>query len=311
MVLSDNSLRSRIKVCVITVAYNTSQECELFLSSLWGSADTASLDLSLIIVNNSQDENEANQLDVIASAYDSTKVIHSPDNVGYFRGINIGIKSICQQDLNAIDLMIVCNNDIIFPSQFFRQLAQSTDKLAPYSVICPQIVSSDGRYENPHVIAPASLMRELLYTLYYSNIYLARTLILIQSLFGEKARRLSVDDNQKFCRPFSIYQGYGALYLLTRRYIKEHVCLPDQVFLMFEEFFLSEQIARHGDLPYFFPDLKVFHLGKASTGKMPKSFIYCHAKRSFLLYRKLIKVFGSSHSIAYKLALEYRSNYSS
>ena len=224
--MTSSGITSRI--LVITVAYNTSLECELFLSSLTGAASIVDVDLSIVVVNNSQDPDEISRLKYAVDSFPHVNIIHSRTNLGYFQGINLGIRSIDQNVLLDTDFIIACNNDIVFPSQFLSRLLQQKRLLESHAVISPQIISSDGRYENPHLIFPPSFFRELLYSLYYSNRLIAASLIRFQSLFGQLFRRLNTTENSKYSKPFKICQGYGALYNLTNRYIKNYTFHPEE-----------------------------------------------------------------------------------
>lgn len=293
-------------ISLITVSYNNSSITELFVASAYGSALASGSIIHVIIVNNSQNPYEIYSLNRLSELYPNLTVIHSSCNLGYFGGINRGIEYLSMnKTASDYDLVIVSNNDIVFSPDFFISARSNMAKIQDSAVICPQIVSSDGRYENPHVLAPVSWIRELVYSLYYSNYIFARLLVFLQSaLGGEKIRRIPLHHNKSNAHPMQIYQGYGALYILTQRFFNSFDRLNYPGFLMFEEFFLSEQLATIQEMPLFFPELKVFHLGKSSTGSVPRKVIYSYSQGSFKLYRKYIPLFGRPNSLAYSLAIK-------
>jgi len=225
--------------------------------------------------------------------------MHSGSNLGYFGGINYALRRL-STSLPSYDFTIVSNNDIILTPTFFVELESSSSLTNNASVLCPQIVSSDGRHENPHVLKPPSILREILYSIYYSSYFTCAVLSRIQAVMGEKSRRIRITSNMRYSSPMPIYQGYGAMYILARRFFDVNPVLDFPGFLMFEEFFMSEQVARSGELPLFVPSIKVFHLGKATTGKSPARQMFKFAQSSFRHYRNLVPLFGDKSSLAFQ-----------
>lgn len=272
------------------------------MASAIGSASAANVDLSIVIVNNSTNAHDIDEMNRIAGLSPLVVVMHTGTNLGYFGGLNYALNHLSNLTATC-DFTIVANNDLIFTPTFFSELERSRAFVHQACVLCPQIVSSDGRYENPHVLTPPSKLREILYSIYYSNYYVCAALSRIQSFLGERSRRISKTINMQYKVPFHIYQGYGAMYILARRFFDVNRTLDFPGFLMFEEFFLSEQAARSGALPLFVPSIKVFHLGKATTGRTPARQIFRYAQSSFKKYRGLVPLFRRSSSIALRASI--------
>ena len=288
-----------LKVALICVSYGNPFVTEMFVTSAIGGALPSHATVAIYIVNNSNDLNDIQAIDRIASFSPHVKALHTGSNLGYFGGINYALRRLTGL-LSSYDFTIVANNDIIFTPTFFLELESSRALANSASVLCPQIVSSDGRYENPHVLRPPSILREILYSIYYSSYPACFILSRIQAMLGEKSKRISITSNTRYSTPMSIYQGYGAMYILARRFFDVNPLLDCPGFLMFEEFFISEQVARSGELPLFVPSLKVFHLGKATTGKSPARQLFKFAQSSFRHYRNLVPLFGDKTSRAFQ-----------
>lgn len=288
-----------LKVALICVSYGNPFVTEMFVTSAIGGALSSHASVALYIVNNSNRSDDIQEIDRIASFSPHVTAMHSGSNLGYFGGINYALRRL-SSTLSSYDFTVVCNNDIILTPSFFVELELSCSLGNSASVLCPQVVSSDGRYENPHVLRPPSIFREILYSVYYSSYCACAILSRIQALMGEKSRRISVTSNMRYLAPMPIYQGYGAIYILARRFFDINTILDFPGFLMFEEFFLSEQVARFGELPLFVPSIKVFHLGKATTGKSPARQMFKFAQSSFRHYRNLVPLFGHKSSLAFK-----------
>lgn len=292
-----------LKVAIICVSYRSTHATEMFVSSCIGSALLASTDISIYIVNNSNDLSDICRLSQLANLSSNVTVLQTEDNLGYFGGINYVFSRLGLSLRSDFDYVIISNDDLVLTPSFFGELSKMEDYKKSYSVLCPQIISSDGRHENPHVIKPPSFLRELLYSIYYSSFLAASILTRIQRFLGENTRRVKLNQNRIYRDPFPIYSGYGALYILSKRFFCSNTLLSYPSFLMFEEFFLSEQIAQHGELCLFVPQISAFHLGKASTGATPRRQIFQYAQSSFMHYRRLVPLLGPKASLAYKLAL--------
>ena len=294
-----------LKLALITVSYGNNFVTDMFVTSAIGAASLSYVELTLYIVNNSDSPEHIKEIDDIARNISNVTVMHTRKNLGYFGGINYALR--CLSDtISSYDFTIVCNNDVLLTPAFFVELDRSQPLVKRASILCPQIISSDGRYENPHVLSPQSHLREMLYSLYYSSFFAASTLKRIQGLIGERSRRIGLSSNKKFLKPIPIYQGYGAMFILARRFFDCNFELEYPGFLMFEEFFVSEQLAKIGELPLFVPSIKVFHLGKVSTGTSLSRKIFEFAKSSFRHYRVLVPLFGKKPSLAYQAAFKLK-----
>lgn len=241
----------------------------------------------IVIVDNASNTSDLEYLHKNLALSNNIKIISSDLNLGYFKGLNVGIKYI-REFHNYIELLIVGNNDLIFPKNFFDSLKGKQDLFNKYPVISPDIVTIDGFHQNPHVISQISKIRELIYDLYHSSYFLAQLILLI-ARFTKKITRRGDEDGYNVSK--EIYQGYGACYILTPLFFIFFEQLDSPTFLMYEEFFLAKQLNENGYKVYYDSSISVFHLMHASTDKLPGKLKWQFSKESHKEYRRYIKIF--------------------
>ena len=126
----------------------------------------------VVVVDNNSDSKNVDVLKTLASEFRHVELILNQENVGYFRGLNMGIRHLRarQPDIN---IMVVGNNDLEFPPDFGESIRRNMPTLEKYAVVSPDIETLEGVHQNPHVIHKISKYREFIYDLYYANYYLA------------------------------------------------------------------------------------------------------------------------------------------
>jgi len=126
----------------------------------------------VVVVDNQSDTANREALKEIANEYTNVHLVLNDVNVGYFRGLNIGIKYLKSLHKD-IENVIIGNNDLLFPNDFFSAFHKILPLLQNHAVISPDVITLDGVHQNPHVIKTISKFRELVYDIYYLNYYLA------------------------------------------------------------------------------------------------------------------------------------------
>lgn len=107
------------KVAIITLCYNKLKEAtEPYLNSLYEFTDINLFDLYL--VDNGSKDGTVDFIKEFQKKYDNIRLIENPENLGYSKGNNIGIKEALKGDYQYIGLL---NNDILFtPDWLFNTL---------------------------------------------------------------------------------------------------------------------------------------------------------------------------------------------
>lgn len=245
-------------------------------------------EISIVVVDNGSDEANQTVLRELAAAQPAIHVIFSAENVGYFRGLNLGIRHL-RATAPAIAWMVVGNNDLEFPSDFGDRLQGSAARWQGAAVVSPDIVTLDGSHQNPHVISHISKFRELMYDVYFSNYYVG---LLTQKLAMSFRRLSDRSDEEQWEVAQPIYQGHGSCYLLGPAFFKHFTELWAPTFLMSEEYFLAKQLMDVGQKVYYDPAVRVIHHWHGSLEKLPSRRRWELSRAAHGEYRKHVKLFG-------------------
>lgn len=242
----------------------------------------------IVVVDNNSDGENVEALKNLAKEFEHVELILNQDNVGYFRGLNLGIRHL-RASQPDIEIMVVGNNDLVFPNDFADAIARNLNTLERHAVVSPDIVTLDGVHQNPHVVSKIGRFRELVYDLYYANYYLAIGIRKVAQL-----TRGFTDRPDETCHDVAqeIYQGYGACYLLGPEFFRHFQELWAPTFMMHEEYFLSKQLSDQGMRVYYEPEIKVLHRWRGATGKISSRKTWETARAAQKIYRQHVKIFS-------------------
>lgn len=277
-----------MKIGFVFTNYNNTKFTESALESISKSDGHVS---PVVIVDNASEKKYVTELTKVCDSFQNANLILNVENVGYFRGLNIGIAH-GRKKFPEVDFWVIGNNDLYFPSNFKQQIEKCKSTISKYPVIAPNIRTLDGMPQNPHVISRISKVREFVYDLYYSNYYLA---MLIKKLADMTHSVTDRDDESFNNNAMEIYQGYGACYILTPLFFKHFHELWSPTFLMYEEYFLSKQLKDKGFKTYYEPTIKIEHHWHATTFELPKRRYWELAREAHKEYRKYIKVWSKEY----------------
>jgi len=218
----------------------------------------------IVVVDNKSNDENVSALKSLANEFQDVELILNSENVGYFKGLNLGIKHLrsTQPDVN---IMVVGNNDLVFPADFADSLRRNLSTFEKYAVVSPDIVTLDGVHQNPHVINKVSRFREFIYDLNYANYYLA---VVIQKMAKLTRRFTQRPDQTQHAIAREIYSGLGACYVLGPLFFQHFQELWAPTFLMHEEYFLSEQLKQKGLRIYYEPSIRILHHFNAAMGAL-------------------------------------------
>jgi GT2 family glycosyltransferase len=245
-------------------------------------------DYRIVVVDNNSDAKNLDALKNVASEFQHVELILNKENVGYFRGLNLGIRHL-RASQPDIHIMVIGNNDLVFPADFAESIRRNLSTLEKYAVVSPDIITLDGVHQNPHVISKIGELREFIYNLYYANYYLAiaiRKLAKLTRSFTDRPDETHHDVAQE------IYQGYGACYVLGPMFFRHFEELWAPTFLMHEEYFLSKQLSDKGLSVYYEPSIKVQHSCRGATGKLTSRKAWEAARDAQKIYRQYVRIFN-------------------
>ena len=274
-----------MKIGYVCTNYNNSADTREAVCSLLKDGGD---EYRIVVVDNHSDDDDVNALESVASGFQHVEFILNKENVGYFKGLNIGIRHLRSRQPD-IHMMVVGNNDLVFPADFAESIRRNVSTLEKYAVVSPDIVTLDGVHQNPHVISKIGKFREFIYNLYYANYYLAiaiRQLAKLTRGFTDRPDETHHEVAQE------IYQGYGACYVLGPEFFRYFEELWAPSFLMHEEYFLSKQLSDKGLSVYYEPSIKVLHRCHGAMATITGRKAWEAARNAQKVYRQHVKIFS-------------------
>lgn len=238
--------------------------------------------IEIIIVDNDSNSSEKNILEGVSKKYENVYVNYLSNNIGYFKGLNEGIKSL-KQPPKSYDFVVIGNNDLIFKSDFIKSVYDNYSSFVNYPVISPDIIRLDGFHQNPHVTRPVSKFRSFMYELYFSNFYISKVISFIANLTRKYTQR---GDEKGYEKSGEIIGGYGACYILGPLFFENFKYLLAPTFLMGEEFFLTYQLKEKKYKIYYESNIKVLHHDHATVSDLPSRKFWNYSKESYLFIKK-------------------------
>jgi hypothetical protein len=232
------------------------------------------------VVDNSTNVNEILDQSMLAGYCNDGhfSVVRPECNIGYFPALDAGLQSLTPA---MYDYYLMGNNDVVCDSDWKQTLHERNALFSEKYVICPSIVTLDGVHQNPMIKDAYSfvyLLKLMVYNLSYGLSFFILNVL----------RKLSVHNRRilksEHLQEGEIGIGFGAFYLLTRRFFDEGLRLPTNSFLMGEEQFLYQVLKRHERPFYFVPDLKLIHEEHSSVNKIPRREIWRYNSRAFWKY---------------------------
>jgi len=266
----------------IAVNYNGFSYSKSFIESINNMEINKDDIIKIIIVDNHSSEEDFVKLKRLSNRKRNVQVLRLRKNIGYFKGLNEGIKTI-NKDKNTV--IIVGNNDLTFERDFiknYKKISYENDVL----VIAPNIITKEGRQQNPHVVEKVSNFEKFKASIYYSNYYIAQVFRFINQTIKKiinKPIKLKNNYGQ-----MEIKRGIGACYILTPNFSKHFEKLDDRVFMWGEEALLSNQVESVNGCTLYDPSLKIIHHESASVSSIQSKEKYYMVRDSYKIYKKYL-----------------------
>jgi GT2 family glycosyltransferase len=272
-----------LNIGFVFVNYNNSIITHELIKSL--RAQNAEHNFPIVIVDNASSDKDVKILHEIRATEKNVIVLFSNENIGYFKGLNKGIAYL--REKYQSNCMIIGNNDLLFPDGFIQSLYTNNKIFDSYPVISPNIVSSTGVHQNPHVINNISFFREVIYDIYYSNHLVSKLILFLAKITKKVSDRADELEHEK---SGLIYQGHGSCYILGPLFFEHFESLYAPTFLFGEELFLTIQLREKGFKVYYEPEIVVIHEGHSSIDKFPSKVMWKFGKIAHKEYRKHIRL---------------------
>lgn len=271
-----------MKFYFVAVNYNSISFTKEYITSVNSIFIAEEDEVNIVIVDNNSDQNNINKLKEVESQHFNVSVIYSKVNLGYFRGLNKGIEVISD---NEDSIMIIGNNDLTFDNHFIRNF-KTTEYHNDVLVIAPNIITKDGRQQNPHVIKKVSKIERIKAGVYNSNYYVGQFFRFLNQYFKKIKNKPSSYTNDY--GHIYIKRGIGACYILTPNFFKHYKKLDDRVFMWGEEALLSNQVETVGGKTLYAPNLRIIHHESASVVTIQSRKKYNMVKESYKVYKKYL-----------------------
>jgi GT2 family glycosyltransferase len=275
-----------MKVGYVCTNYNNSAVTRQAIESL--RAGTRWEDVEIVVVDNRSNDGDVAALEAMGREFPRVELVLNPENVGYFRGLNIGIRRL-RRRFPGIDHVIVGNNDLVFPPTFIETMQRHREVFDTWAVVAPDLVTLDGVHQNPHVLFPVGAFRRFIWDLHYLSYPIALLVLRAAALAGNLMLRPErAPTSELYKRPGPILMGIGACYLLGPRFFEhfDRLCAP--TFLMAEEAFLSEQLKTIGQMPYYDPRFTLVHHDHATMARLPGRRVWEISRDGYHIYRRYL-----------------------
>lgn len=266
----------------IAVNYNGSDFSLQYIKSVNELYKEASDDIQIIIVDNKSSMEDYQKLEQGCIGTGNVKLIRSEENLGYFKGLNRGMAEV---DKNPDTLLIIGNNDLTFEPDFLINLKKI--KYTPeVFAIAPNIITREGRQQNPLVVERVSSKEKLKASLYYSNYYVGQVFHILNQLLKRVKKTKKVMTNQY--PQMKIKLGIGACYILTPNFNRAFDKLDDSVFMWGEEAVFAHQVESKGGIILYDPTILIHHHESASVVSIQSKKKYYMVKESYQIYKKYL-----------------------
>lgn len=252
-----------IDIAFITVNYNTLDLVRKLVSFFSGLESPFRSSLT-VVDNNSSDGSQ----EFLASC-PGIQCIQSGTNVGYGRGINLGIA--------ATDSKYVCvtNTDVILTPHALTALWQFMEANPSVGVCAPRLTYADGRDQG-------MIFRDSLFS-HYAEWYAKLSASRAKSKIANARSPVRVDGVM------------GAFFLVRRSVIPSPSLFDEDFFFFYEDSALSHSLKNKQVPTFVLPDVSIIHLGGKSRSETSVSLFY----KSKYLY--LQKFYGSFHARSVQL----------
>jgi GT2 family glycosyltransferase len=236
----------------IIVSFNARADLERCIESLHASPVRAANET--IVVDNASSDGSAAAM----ARWPRVRVIASPENVGFARANNVGIRASSGRNV------LLLNSDTVVPPGGIDRLLATLEQKPEVAVVGPRLVDAAGRPELSfgRMIGPWNEWRQ-------------------------KRLAQSADCVQTLTRQEQFVDWVSGACLLVRRRDAEAVGLLDERFFMYtEDVDFCASIRARGGRILFTPEVEVVHLRGRSAAAAPKATANAYRSSRIAFYKK-------------------------
>lgn len=250
--------------------------------------------ISIVIVDNGSDDGSGEKLREKYKDADDIEVILLKNNMGFAKGNNEGYMYLKR---TGHDFIVLLNNDAYVEQENFFELIQDDYRSSGFAICGPMVL--DGEH-NITYRYPQKAVHTTIMSTYLGQVTCIMKILL--SFCGLDVKlseiisgRQQGTDNEYSLKRHEDVQISGCCIIFSKKYIDLFDGLNDGTFLYLEEEILLVRARNNNIKIVYNPDIKVTHIGEASTkgvignDRKRRRFRYRHQLRSFNVLRKEIK----------------------
>lgn len=239
-----------MKLSVIIVNFNQKYFPRLCTEAL--KKNMTDFDYEIIFVDNNSHDESINYLRDIAADNQIT-LIESPENLGYGKGNNLGVKRA------KGEYVLIINPDIILEESGLQRLVDYMDRNKNVGVMGPKLTYADGKVQE-------SCRRNMT----FFDLIVKRTFFRNIPFFKKRLRRYLMEDFDHL-KEREVDLLCGACFIFPKK-VYDQVCGFDKrYFLFMEDFDICREIRKRGYKVMYYPQINVLHNHKRlSDGSLSK-----------------------------------------
>ena len=230
-------------------------------------------DSPIVVVDNGSNDGSGEELRRRFADYKNVVIIINDQNLGFAKGNNVGYKYV--KDNFDVDCVVVMNNDVIITQPNFAEILASY-MLENHLYVCgPDVITPEGRHQNPLQRVPFSTFRIIKWML----MDCIRLIMLKLYLFEKKILATYTSVSNSYQRQDIDLNGitdcvlHGSCVAYSSDYLsKEDFAFVPVTFLYAEEMILADYCKRKNYRTGVCPTATVTHLGGKTimNGALPR-----------------------------------------
>lgn len=261
-----------MRTCFVILHYlaeDVTCKCLDSILALDGAAD-----INVVVVDNCSPDGSGERLKKKYVGEHCIHFISMNSNEGFARGNNAGY-NYARKHFNP-DFIVVMNNDVILEDREFTKKIEVAYRDRPFAVLGPDIVTADGRHQNPCRTRALSLNETRVLR---TKMRLKLALLPVFYALGRCGKPCFTDNDWTDAAEDCVL--HGSCLVFSREFIdvRQYAFNPE-TFLYCEEDILNAECTKEGLVMRYSPDLKVKHLEDCSTRAAAKS-VYGSVRKKY------------------------------
>ena len=253
------------KVAIVILNWNGAEDTIECLASLF-KIDHKNVQIVVVDYGSTDDS----VLKIKKFAQDRITLVGAPENLGFARGNNLGIKLALKDP--EITHVLVLNNDIVVAPDFLTKMLLGFSLATNVALVGPKIIDY---YSKKYWQGPAAKrLNVLTYLMYLTPLYRLFIKTPLHSYYLVKS-----------LVPKKVYGMSGCCLLFKRECLEEIGLFDETTFLGSEEYIVAEKLLQRQLATVFVPDSVIYHKVAKDSKRISsakKSLIMLESERYFL-----------------------------